>query len=447
VKGNRLNIIWFHRTVIIRRTAALFLFLYVGAGTLAQAQTPPATAKIASIEVSGTKKLTNAQVAQASGLKIGDVVGKDELQAAANRLAAMGTFGGVNYRYTTDSSGIHLTFEVAESTGVPVIFDNFPWFKDEELAAGLQQKLGFFDGTAPAQGAELDAMAEALVNILPSHGIHGHVTHNLVELPEGGQVMKFAVEDNPVLVQAVDFSDPMASKSLQVTAQLSEIVGHPYSRLSMSLYAFEEVRAAYLGAGYLKVSFGAPTTTLVAMKPGGHPDAAKVFLPIKLGPQYHFGGVTWSGNVAYSVTSLNTMVPFSAGVVVDGNKIQGTWNAIARSYGHIGYMDAQLDPTATLDDAAEKVTYRVEVKEGPQYKMGELIISGLSLDGEKKLRAAWTLSPGSVFDQTYFDDFLSKIAKPTSAIYGNIPVHYEKIGQLLRRNEDKHTVDVLIDFQ
>jgi len=413
----------------------------------AQTQAPPATAKIASIEVSGSKKFTNAQVALASGLKVGDVVGKEELQAAANRLAALGTFGGVNYRFTTDAAGIHLTFEVAESAGVPVIFDNFPWFKDEELAAALQRAVGFFDGTAPPQGAQLDAMSEALVNLLPSHGIHGHVTHTLVEWPDGGQVMQFSVEGNPVLVQGVEFSDPMAAKSLQVTAQLSEIVGHPYSRLSMALYAYEEVRAAYLGVGYLKVSFGAPAATLAASTSGGRADSVRVMQPIKLGPLYHFGGITWTGNVAYSVTSLNTMVPFSAGVVVDGNKIHGTWNAIARSYGHIGYMEALVDPTESLDDAAEKISYRVDVKEGPQYKMGDLIISGLSLDGEKKLRAAWTLATGAVFDQTYFDDFITKIAKPTPAIYGNIPVHYEKIGQLLRRNEDKHTVDVLIDFQ
>ena len=437
----------FHTGMNFRRVIIAAMAVVCAIAVHAQTQTPPATAKIASIEVSGSKKFTNAQVALASGLKVGDVVGKEELQAAANRLAASGNFGGVNYRFTTDSGGIHLTFEVQETSGVPVIFDNFPWFKDEELAAALQQKLGSFDGTAPTQGSQLDAMADALVNTLPAHGIHGRVTHQLIEWPDGGQVMQFTVEGNPVLVQTVEFSDPMAAKSLQVTAQLSEIVGHPYSRMAMALYAYEEVRAAYLGAGYLKVSFGAPTATLISATTGGRADVVRITQPIKLGPLYHFGGVTWSGNSAYSITSLNTMVPFSSGVVVDGNKIQGTWNAIARSYGHIGYMEALLDPTPTLDDATEKVSYRVEVKEGPQYKMGDLIISGLSLDGEKKLRAAWTLAGGSVFDQTYFDDFLTRIAKPTAAIFGNIPVHYEKIGNLLRRNEDKHAVDVLIDFQ
>ncbi len=339
-----------------RRAVTAAMAVVCAIAVHAQTQTPPATAKIASIEVSGSKNFTNAQVAQASGLKVGDIVGKEELQAAANRLAALGTFGGVNYRYTTDAAGIHVTFEVSESAGVPVIFDNFPWFKDAELAAALQQKLGFFDGTAPPQGAQLDTMSEALVNILPSHGIHGRVSHNLVEWPDGGQVMQFIVEGNPVLVQAVEFSDPMAEKSLQVTAQLSEVVGHPYSRLTMALYSYEEVRAAYLGMGYLRVSFSAPTASLVASTSGARADSVRVTQPIKLGPLYHFGGITWIGNSAYSVTSLNTMVPFSAGVVVDGNKIQGTWNALARSYGHIGYMEARVEPAAPRDDAAEKVS-------------------------------------------------------------------------------------------
>jgi hypothetical protein len=42
---------------------------------------------------------------------------------------------------------------------------------------------------------------------------------------------------------------------------------------------------------------------------------------------------------------------------------------------------------------------------------------------------------------------VKKIKQPTAAVFGNIPVHYDKVGQLLRRNEDAHTVDVLLDFQ
>src|ERR1700733_10313555 len=155
MKGNRLRTIRFHTGMTFRKILIIAAAAVCAFAVRAQTQAPPATAKIASIEVSGSKKFTNAQVALASGLKVGDVVGKEELQAAANRLAATGNFGGVSYRFTTDAAGIHLTFEVEESAGVPVIFDNFPWFKDGELVAALQQTLGSFDGTAPQQGAQL----------------------------------------------------------------------------------------------------------------------------------------------------------------------------------------------------------------------------------------------------------------------------------------------------
>ena len=42
---------------------------------------------------------------------------------------------------------------------------------------------------------------------------------------------------------------------------------------------------------------------------------------------------------------------------------------------------------------------------------------------------------------------LAKLEKPTVAIFGEMPVHYEKMGHWLRTNPDNHVVDVLIDFQ
>jgi len=260
-------------------------------------------------------------------------------------------------------------------------------------------------------------------------------------------VMQFTVVGNSVNLRGVEFSDPLAGKSVSVTAQLSDIVGHPYSRLAIALYAFEQVRPAYFAAGYLKVSFGPPISVFTRSPNGSQEDSVRVTLPIKLGNQYHFGGVTWSGNVTYGVVSLSSMVPFPPGSIVDGNKMQAAWATITNSYAHVGYLDAVLDPQATFDDSAAKVSYHVQITEGAQYHMGSLIITGLSLDGEKKLRQAWTLTPGGVFDQAYFDNFVTRIAKPTDAIYGNIPVHYEKVGQLARRNEETHIVDVLLDFQ
>jgi len=413
-----------------------------------QAQTPPAAAKLASIEITGSKKISNAEAATRSGLKVGDVVSKDDLQRAADKLGKTGLFSEINYHYTTDASGVHLFFDVKDAASIPVIFDNFPWFTDDELAGAIRSALGSFDGTAPQEGDALDAMAAAIQKFLPSKGVHGMVQHTMIEWPDNsGSVMQFSVVDNPVMLRGITFSDPLAMKSLAVSAQLSDIVGHPYSRLAISLYAFEEIRPVYFEAGYLKVSFGTPTWTFTRSPNGSQDDSVRVSLPIQLGVQYHFGGVTWSGNKAYSNIALVSMLPIQAGAIADGMKILAAWNAVTNAYAHIGYMDAQVDPVAEFDDAGGKASYKVQITEGQQYHMGDLIITGLSLDGEKKLREAWKLAPGAVFDQAYFDNFVTRIGKPTDAIFGAVPVHYDKVGQLPRKNEEKHIVDVLLDFQ
>jgi outer membrane protein assembly factor BamA len=93
------------------------------------------------------------------------------------------------------------------------------------------------------------------------------------------------------------------------------------------------------------------------------------------------------------------------------------------------------------------VSYKVAITEGPQYRMGELVITGLSLDAERAVRAAWRLFPGSVFDGAYVEDMLAKLEKPTPEIFGRLPVHYTQVGHLLEPAEQAGTMNVMIDFQ
>jgi outer membrane protein assembly factor BamA len=424
------------------------VFSLVFASAHAQTQAPPATAKIVEIKVSGTSRFTSEQIAAAIGIKIGDTVGKTEIQAAADRLAALGNFAAVNYHFTTDERGLRLAFEVQEAPTVPVLFDNFPWFTDDELSAAIRQAIGYFDGTSPQQGAILDSMAASIEKLLATRGVHGKVIHTLTGYPGlPGDVIQFSVSGAPVKLQVVEFGDSLAAKSVEVTARLNDVTGHPYSRLALAVFALEEVRPVYLSAGFLKVSFGQPTASLTPAPDNPKEMVARVFLPVIPGSQFQYAGVTWSGNAAYSPTALNSMVRIATGAVADGIKLQGTWQAISLEYGHVGYLDASLNAKETYDDAAAKVSYLVTITEGPQYHMGDLVITGLSLDAEKKLRQLWALAPGAVFDQSYFEAFIRKIGRPTPDIFGKIPVHYDKVGQMLQKDDPAHIVKVFIDFQ
>jgi outer membrane protein assembly factor BamA len=140
-------------------------------------------------------------------------------------------------------------------------------------------------------------------------------------------------------------------------------------------------------------------------------------------------------------------VDLKPGDVADGMKIEALWRKIEIEYGRRGYLDMKLSTEPQFDDTAHRISYRASITEGPQYRMGELVITGLSLDAEKRLRQYWRISPGQVFENDYYESRLNILAKPSRDVFGEMPVHYNELGHLLRPDTSRHTVDVLLDFK
>jgi outer membrane protein assembly factor BamA len=162
------------------------------------------------------------------------------------------------------------------------------------------------------------------------------------------------------------------------------------------------------------------------------------------GPVYAFGSISWQGNSAIGTPNLDGAVEIKPGDPVDGMKMEGLWQTIETAYASHGYLDAKLNPQAQFDDTAHRVSYQVSLMEGPQYRMGAMVITGLSVDAEKRLRQVWLIAPGQVFDNSYFETVSRQLAME---IFGEMPIHYTEFGKWLRPDTEKHTVDVLLDFK
>ncbi|HEY2646085.1 MAG TPA: POTRA domain-containing protein, partial [Candidatus Acidoferrales bacterium] len=152
-------------------------------------------------------------------------------------------------------------------------------------------------------------------------------------------------------------------------------------------------------------------------------------------------------NMAQQSSALDATIDVKPGDVADGMRIEGLWRKIETEYMRRGYLDMKLNAEPKYDDAAHQVSYRVILSEGAQYRMGELVITGLSLDAEKKLRQSWTIAPGQIFDNVYVEAHMQLLSKPSREIFGDMPVHYNELGHLLRPDTNRHTVDVLLDFK
>lgn len=416
-------------------------FLYLLAAESAIAQ----QGKVVAVRVVGSQRYAEAQVAAASGLQVGQSVGREEIQAAADRLAQLGPFLRSNYRFASKGEEITVEFQVEDAPTVPLWFDNFPWFTDDELTEALRKEVQLFDGTAPEQGEILEAMRAAIQRLLAGRGIQGTVERVLLASPVGeGMIQQFKLTRTTLKVNGVQFGDALAAESKAIRQRLSDLVGQSYSRFAIEVFCNEQVRPIYAQQGYLRAKFGPPTARFAGPPDKPLADNVLVVVPIAPGTMYRWGGAQWSGNAAYGPSALDQILGMRIGEAADGMKLTGAWGAIEREYGRVGYLDAKIKPEAIFDEAKAQVSYGVTIEEGLQYHMGELVITGLSLAAERKLTEVWKLPKGQVFDSGYFQEFFEKVIPQT---FENTPVRIEQKGFWLRKNEQTKTVDVLMDFK
>jgi outer membrane protein assembly factor BamA len=403
-------------------------------------QSEEGSATLASVEVTGSKRFASALIAPATGLKAGSQITRADLQQAANALAQLGPFTNVQYRYASQANGVVVQFQVADAPSIPVFFDNFPWFTDDQLDAALKASTPLYDGSAPEHGTLLDSMANSLGLFLVAHGYPGNVSHVLTSRVFTDQkVQEFKVDNAGVDVSAVNFTDPLAQSDRGIHTRLADLIGKPYSRTAIELFELEQVRPVYLSHAYVHIRFDPPKPQFKS----SDRSQVTVVAPIDPGPAYTWAGVKWTGATAISRAGLDSMVKLVPGESANGMTIEATWQAVQNAFTSLGYLDVTLTPTPDYDDTVKHVSYTVAINQGPQYRMGQLVLSGLSVEGERRIRGAWQIQAGQIFDKAMYDEFLAHgIAKA----FAGFPAHYNKIGRYLEKNPKSETVDVMMDF-
>ena len=426
--------------MIVAVLAILLLPLFGSASQSPQSDTE----RLASVAVTGSHKYKSQEIAKTTGLQPGKPITRDELQLVADRLARLGLFANVQYKFSSGPGGLAVDFEVADAPTIPVTFDNFPKFSDEELSAAIKNAVGLFDGTAPEHGTILATMSDAVEEVIATRGLHATVSHSVVTTPSGGHVLQFRIDGDVLRVADVEFSDSLAKRDPAIQQSLSQLINKPFSRSAIELFEFEQVRPIYLAHAFLRVKFPPPTARFEGDPTKPLPDKVFVLAPIDPGPAYTWGTVEWTGNSVIPTTELDKLVDLKTGEVADGIRMEAGWNRVLDTYGAQGYIDAKLTPTPHYDDKAARVSYTVAVSEGPQYRMGQLVLTGLSLEGERRIRAAWQIPKGAVFNRGVYDDFVAHGAKEA---FNGLPFHYDKIGRFLQTDPQTGTVDVMLDFQ
>jgi hypothetical protein len=297
----------------------------------------------------------------------------------------------------------------------PVVFDNFIWFSDEELAAAIKREVPSFNGSAPDIGNTNELITKALQNLLAERKLPGQVEHNMTE---HGHL--YQVTGVPMRICTLHFPGAQSVPEQKLIEATRSSMDLEYSRQSAMTFPKFGLYPIYREVGHLRASFGLPV-----VKPDKNEDCEGVDLtiPVNEGAVYLWTKAEWSGNQVLSPKELDDALGMKPGEVANGKKFDKGLSDVRQAYGKRGYIEARVDPTPEFDEGAPKVTFKIAVNEGPQYRMGTVEFKGVSPVDAALLAEKWTLKSGEVYDRTYTARFfrvdaseiMSRIARERQA--------------------------------
>jgi outer membrane protein assembly factor BamA len=170
-----------------------------------------------------------------------------------------------------------------------------------------------------------------------------------------------------------------------------------------------------------------------------------ITIHVNEGLRYRLGDVRFRSSdpddretLAFPREELRELLPLREGDIFDVAKIRESLNAMKKLYDYHGYINFVATPETEADDATQRISLRMELDEGKQFRVGKVEVFGL----EPSKAAALTsrVKPGDVFNRSVVDKF---IEANIAALPEGASCHV--LG--LDKDFKKRTVDVVVDFR
>jgi outer membrane protein insertion porin family len=433
------------------------IFLLLGAGF---AQTPPkrAPAKkaapksaapavvapskwpVESIAVEGNRNYTREQVLGAAGIKVGQLAGKTEFEAARDRLTATGVFETVGYKFEpgANKKGFVASFQVTEVEPAYAVRFEELGVPDKELEGVLRAKDPLYSSAKlPATKPVIDRYTAWIQEFLSSKGLTEKIAGKVTPLGDEQFAIVFRPARNlPAVAQVTFQGNQVLSQTVLRAAVHGTAIGSPYTEKAFRELLNNAVRPVYEQRGRVNVSFPEVRTEPVTDVEGVH-----VFVKVDEGQSYSLGKVAIEGPSPVDEESLIKAGDFKTGDVANIDRVNDGLEKIRKAVRRAGYLDVKVTSDRKLDNEKKTVDIAVHIDAGAQYTMGKLTLVGLDLIGEPEILRIWTMKEGKVLNPEYPDHFLSRIKEDGL---------FEDLGETkadLKVDAQKHTADVTLTFK
>jgi len=399
---------------------------------------------IQTLAVEGNHVFPAAAILAIAGLKIGQLAGQPEFEAARDRLTATGAFETVGYKFlpAQNGKGFHASFQVAETTSLyPVKFEDLG-LADVDLAAALTARDPLFSmANFPASQTTMDRDAGWVEEILVAHGIRQKgepvkVFASVADIGEGKLVALFQPARSVPAVARISFEgNQIIAGSILRTAIAQAGIGSPYTERHFRQILDAIIRPVYEGRGRMRVSFPKIRTEEDEEVKGVY-----VVVTVDEGEVYTLHNVAIAKPSPLPEAQLLHEADIKTGDIANFDLITAGLDRIRLAVRRAGYLDVKVSLDRQFDDAAKTADVTVRIDSGALYSMGKLVIKGLDLDGEAEMKRIWKLKPGDAFNPEYPDHFLETVREE------NLFDHLGKTKADSKIDSKTNAVDVTLAF-
>lgn len=391
------------------------------------------------ISVEGNHDYTAEQVIAVTGLKIGQMAGRPEFDAARDRLLATGAFENVSYQFApdADNKGFLATFQVVETpTAFPARIENLG-VPSADVETYLKQKDPLFNtARLPATRAVLDRYTRLIEEYLQSRGSTDKVKAEVTaDAPDQYAIVFHPARALPAVARVTFEGNRVLTQTVLQDAVWPSAIGAPYTEQTFRTILNAALRPIYEARGRIRLAFPKITTEPVSDVQG-----IKVHVTVDEGEVYSLGKVAFDGPVPVSPDSLLKTGDFKTGDIANFDKIGEGVDRIRTALRKAGYLETKVTTQRQVDDGKKTVDLDLHAEPGPLFTMGKLTYVGLDLEGEAEMNRMWNLKPGKPFNPEYPDFFLKRVRED------GVFDHLGTTKAETKIDEKEHVVDVTLRF-
>lgn len=363
------------------------------------------------IRFQGAPQYTQEELLAAAGVKPGTRLTSGEVKAHAKLLNDTGLFKEV--KFSSSSKGPLFTL-TPSSELYPMHIENVPVTPGRELDAKLHERFPLYRSQLPPGGSMVDGICRMFEEMLAAKGAKATVKATLTSDlgPQKITAMNFSVVSPAVKIGRIQLAGVSPAMQAKVSLAASGQTGNGFDTENTTTglkRAFEDL---YQDEGYAAVQVDvAQADTLVV---SDQSIDVPYTVTVKEGGIYKVGSIDYPANAPVARADVEKRLPKSKSN--SGRPLDLYLVAVHDAYNARGYLDCSIDPHPSFNEATHIVKYNLAITPGPQYKFGAVKFEGAPDAMAARLKLAWKMGQGDVFDQSYLSNFAALAQKKDKAL-------------------------------